>query len=252
MAQATTGVRGDGRGVGDVRPIEIQAGFLRHPEGSASIRLGNTWVICAATVEARQPPFLRDGTQGWVTAEYGMLPRSVGTRSMRGRPSGREMEIQRLIGRSLRAVTNLKGLPLHTITLDCDVIEADGGTRAAAITGAFVALCEACRWMVREGRIRQIPVGGQVAAISAGLVRGRLLCDLCYAEDAEATVDCNLVMTDDGRLVGVHADAETEPVPAATLEALSALARVGLERLFSAQREALGLPPAGPFEARAL
>jgi ribonuclease PH len=162
------------------------------------------------------------------------------------------MEIQRLIGRSLRAVTDLKGLPLHTITIDCDVIDADGGTRAAAITGAFVALCEACRWMVREGRIRVIPLPGQVAAISAGLVRGRLLCDLDYAEDSEATVDMNMVMTDDGRWVGVHADAETEPVPQATLDALLGLARGGLGRLFAAQREALGLPPDGPFDPRAL
>jgi ribonuclease PH len=252
MTQQPAGVRGDGRGPGEVRPVEIRADVLRHPEGSAAIRWGNTWVICTATVENRQPPFLRDRTQGWLTAEYGMLPRSVGSRAQRGRPSGRDMEIQRLIGRSLRAVTDLNGLPLHTITVDCDVIDADGGTRAAAITGAFVALCRACRWMVRDGRIRAVPLRGQVAAVSAGLVRGRLLCDLDYREDSEATLDLTVVMTHDGRLVGLQAAAETEPIPPATLDALLAQARPALDALFAAQREALGLGREGPFDPRAL
>jgi ribonuclease PH len=245
-------VRGDGRAPGEVRPVEIRAGYLHHPEGSASIRLGRTWVICAATVENRQPPFLHGRSQGWITAEYGMLPRSVGSRAPRGRASGRDMEIQRLIGRSLRAVTDLTGLPLHTITVDCDVIDADGGTRAAAVTGAFVALCEACRWMVRDGRIRRPPLRGQVAALSAGLVRGRLLCDLDYAEDSEAAVDLNAVLTDDGRMVGLHADAETEPVARELVDGLLALAREGALELFAAQRRALGLDPEQPFDPRAL
>jgi ribonuclease PH len=162
------------------------------------------------------------------------------------------MEIQRLIGRSLRTVTDLKGLPLHTITVDCDVIDADGGTRAAAVTGAFVALCEACRWMVREGRIRRPPLRGQVAAMSAGVVHGRLLCDLDYSEDSEATVDLNAVLTDDRRLVGLHADAETEPVAQEAIDGLLALAREGAAELFEAQRRALGLDPQQAFDPRGL
>jgi len=252
MTQPAESVRGDGRGPGTVRPVEIRAAFLRHPEGSASIRWGNTWVICTATVEDRLPPFLRGRSQGWITAEYSMLPRSVGSRTPRGRPSGRDMEIQRLIGRSLRAVTDLNGLPMHTITVDCDVIDADGGTRSAAVTGAFVAFCEACRWMVRDGRIRRIPIRRQVAAISTGLVHGQMLCDLSYAEDSEASVDMNVVMTDDGGLVGIHAAAETEPMPREALDSLLQIAQDGLSVLFAAQREALGLNPRGPFDPNLL
>jgi ribonuclease PH len=248
------GVRDDGRRPEELRPVRIEAAYLRHAEGSASIRMGNTWVVCAASVSDRQPQFLRqqDKTQGWVTAEYGMLPRSVDVRLARNRPSGRDAEIQRLVGRSLRCVSDLARLPLHTITLDCDVIEADGGTRVASITGAFVALCEACRWMVREGRIREIPIQTPVAAVSAGWVRGRPLCDLNYAEDAAATLDMSLIMTEDGRLVGLHATAESEPLREDQFEALRALARSSVPALFAEQKRALGLDPAQPFDPRAL
>ncbi len=252
MVGESGALRADGRRPEQVRPLVIEASFLRHAEGSASIRIGNTWVICAATVDDHLPPFLRNTTQGWITAEYGMLPRSVGTRAQRGRPSGRSMEIQRLVGRCLRTVVDLRGLPLHTITIDCDVIEADGGTRAAAVTGAFVALCEACRWMVREGRILKIPIRQQVAGISAGLVRGRWLCDLDYAEDSSASVDMNLIMTADDRLVGLHVAAETEPLTEASFQELLATAKQGLGELFAAQCGALGLDPLQPFDARAL
>ena len=250
----TSGLRANGRRPDEVRPVTIEAAFLKHAEGSASIRMGGTWVLCAATVSDRLPPFLRQKgkPQGWVTAEYGMLPRSVDVRLPRGRPAGRETEIQRLIGRSLRAVTDLDRLPLHTITLDCDVIEADGGTRAAAITGAFVALCEACRWMMREGRIRELPIRAPVAAVSAGWVHGRPLCDLDYAEDSTAAMDMTLVATEAGGWVGVHASAEQEPLRDDQFEALRDLARGGLRTLFAEQKRALGLDPQQPFDPRAL
>jgi ribonuclease PH len=247
--------RANGRGPGEVRPVTIEAGYLKHAEGSASIRVGNTWVLCAATVSDRQPAFLRQKErtqQGWVTAEYGMLPRSVDVRLPRGRPGGRETEIQRLIGRSLRAVTDLPRLPLHTITLDCDVIEADGGTRAAAITGAFVALCEACRWMMRDGRIRELPIREPVAAVSAGWVGGRPLCDLDYAEDSTAAMDMTLVATEAGGLVGLHASAEQAPLRDEEFVALRDLARGGLQTLFAEQKRSLGLDPQQPFDPRAL
>lgn len=248
------GVRADGRRPDESRPVAIETGFLRYAEGSASIRVGRTWVLCAASVDDRQPFFLKqqNTTRGWVTAEYGMLPRSVGTRLQRGRPAGRETEIQRLVGRSLRAVVDLARLPLHTITLDCDVIEADGGTRAAAITGAFVALCEACRWMVRAGRLREVPLIAPVAAISAGWVRGRPLCDLDHAEDAAAAMDLCLIMTEDGRWVGLHATAEAEPLREEAFTALREMARAALPALFAEQKRALGLDPSEPFDARRL
>ncbi|MBM3318911.1 MAG: ribonuclease PH [Candidatus Eisenbacteria bacterium] len=247
-------VRADGRRVDELRPVSIEAGFLGHAEGSASIRAGRTWVLCAATASDRQPFFLKaqNTTRGWVTAEYGMLPRSVGVRLQRNRPGGREAEIQRLVGRSLRAVTDLERLPLHTITLDCDVIEADGGTRAAAITGAFVALCEACRWMVRQGRLREIPILAPVAAVSVGWVRGRPLCDLDHAEDADAAMDMCLIMTEEGGWVGLHATAESRPLRDDQFTALHELARAALPKLFAEQKRALGLDPERPFEARAL
>jgi len=249
---AASGIREDGRAPGEIRPVEIKASYLQHAEGSASIRMGKTWVVCAATVEDRQPFFLKGTTRGWITAEYGMLPRSVDVRLSRRRHDGRGTEIQRMIGRCLRTVVDLGGLPLHTITLDCDVIEADGGTRSAAITGAFVALCEACRWMRSEGRILKIPIRAQLAAISAGWVRGRPLCDLSYPEDSAAAVDLNLVMTDGGRIAGVHAGAESEPMTEEAFSSLLGLAREGLEPLFRAQREALGLDPQSRFSPEAL
>lgn len=246
------GARADGRVPEDLRPIDIQASFLRQAEGSASVRLGRTWVVCSATVEDRQPPFLKGSSQGWVTAEYGMLPRSVNARLPRGRVSGRSMEIQRLIGRSLRSVVRLDRLPMHTITIDCDVIEADGSTRAAAITGAFVALCEACRWMVAHGRMLAVPIRGQIAAVSAGVVGGETLCDLTYEEDSRASVDMTLVMTADGRLVGLHAGVEGEPMAEEDLKPLMDHGKRALPTLFAAQRRALGIPLHGPFDAAML
>ncbi|MFH1143396.1 MAG: ribonuclease PH [Candidatus Eisenbacteria bacterium] len=242
-------MRKDGRLPEDPRPIEIRPGFLRHAEGSASIRAGHTWVICAATVEDRTPPFLKGTSRGWVTAEYGMLPRSVGTRMARGKPSGRSMEIQRLIGRCLRSVVDLDRLPQHTITIDCDVIEADGSTRAAAITGAFVALCEACRWMIADGRILKVPVRNDLAAVSVGLVRGQSYCDLTYEEDSAATIDMNVVMTSAGEMVGLHAGVEGAPIGPEVVQGLLGLAKGALPALFSAQRKALGMPLHGPFDS---
>lgn len=244
--------RKDGRRAEQLRRLKIESSFLRHAEGSASIHTGHTWVICAGTVADRQPAFLRGTSRGWVTAEYGMLPRSVENRMQRGRFSGRSEEIQRLVGRSLRTVTDLDGIPMHTLTIDCDVIEADGGTRAAAITGGFVALCQACRWMVREGRIRRVPIRDQVAAISLGLVGGRLLCDLTHEEDAAASVDMNLIMTAQGRFVGIHGSAEIEPFTGEELRKMLALAKRALKRVFAAQKRALGLDPREPFDALAL
>lgn len=247
----TTGVRGDGRRGDEIRPITIETPFLDHAEGSASIRMGRTWVVCAATVEERQPPWLKGTNRGWVTAEYGMLPRAVSRRRNR-EPGSRGLEIQRLVGRTLRAVVDLRGLPLHTLTLDCDVMNADGGTRTAAVTGAFVALCQACRWMASEGRILKIPIQDQVAGLGIGLVGGRVLSDLCYAEDSEAAVDTNLFMTASGQFVGIHASAEMSPFGADDLENFVQVAWPGFEQLFAAQREALGLPPDQPFRAAAL
>ncbi|MBD3235848.1 MAG: ribonuclease PH [Candidatus Eisenbacteria bacterium] len=244
--------RADGRSAAQPRRIKIESAFLAHAEGSASVRVGRTWVICAATVLDRQPPFLRGSGSGWVTAEYGMLPRAVENRLPRGRPSGRTEEIQRLIGRSLRTVVELEGLATQTVLVDCDVIEADGGTRAAAITGGFVALCEACRWMVRQGRIRRIPVREQLAAISVGRVGPAWLSDLTHAEDAAAAVDINLVLTAAGEIVGLHADGERAPFASAALETIVELARRGLRRTFTAQRRALGLDPSAPFEGAKL
>lgn len=252
MAQPAAGSRSDGRSPAQMRRIKIEPGFLAHAEGSAAVRMGKTWVVCAATVIDRQPAFLRGSGRGWISAEYGMLPRSVENRLARGRPSGRSEEIQRLVGRCLRTVVDLGGLAMQTIMIDCDVIEADGGTRAAAITGGFVALCEACRGMVREGRLRRIPVREQVAAISVGRVGGDWLSDLTHAEDAAASVDVNVVMTAAGRIVGLHADAETEPFAEVELRPMLSLAKRGLRRIFAAQLRALGLDAREPFDPRAL
>ncbi len=244
--------RKDGRGAKQPRKVMIETPYLRHPEGSASIRTGDTWVVCSATVEFRQPPFLKGTSRGWVTAEYGMLPRSVGSRRKRHDASGRDNDSRRLIGRCLRAVTDLNGIPEHTITLDCDVIEADGGTRAAAVTGAFVALCQACRWMVRNGRIFQPPIRDSVAGIGVGIVGGEVLCDLTYAEDSAADVDMNVFMTGGGRHVGLHGGAEGAPFTDQELRALLSSARGGLKRFFGAQKRALDLDPRAPFDPQKL
>jgi ribonuclease PH len=237
----------DGRKGDELRPVRIETGYLPWAEGSALIELGGTQVLCAATVEARQPAFLRGTQSGWVTAEYGMLPRSTKERTPReaaqGRQGGRTQEIQRLIGRALRAVTNLDVVGERTFTIDCDVLKADGGTRTAAITGAYVALHQALAKLVAEKQLGSVPLATEVAATSVGIVDGERLLDLCYEEDARAAVDFNVVMTGDGRFVEVQGTAEAEPFPRSEMEALLSLAEAGIRQLLEAQRKALASSP---------
>ncbi len=239
-----TYARTDGRAADELRPLRITPGFMPYAEGSALIEMGQTRVICTATLDERVPPFRRNTGQGWLTAEYAMLPRATQQRTQRetgrGGPSGRTHEIQRLIGRSLRAVTNLSRLGERTVTVDCDVLQADGGTRTAAITGAYVALVLACRRLVKENRLQALPVTGEVAAVSVGIVGGAPLLDLKYDEDSRAEVDMNVVCTGDGRFVELQGTAEGEPFTAEQTDALLALARAGLQTLFEAQRAAFG------------
>jgi len=236
--------RAHGRSLDALRPVNIELGYLRHAEGSALISMGDTRVLCAASVETRVPGFLRGTGQGWVTAEYGMLPRATHTRSereaARGRQGGRTMEIQRLIGRSLRAAIDLKRLGEQTITLDCDVIQADGGTRTAAITGGWLALSMAIEVMQRKGLLPTSPVQTQVAAISVGVLEGTALLDLEYTEDSVAGVDANVVMLGTGQLVEVQGTAEGEPFTRRDLDGLLDLAERGIKVLFEEQRAALG------------
>lgn len=223
--------------------MSIETGVARHAEGSALIAFGHTKVFCAASVEDRVPPFLKGSGSGWVTAEYGMLPRATHTRSAReaaqGRQGGRTHEIQRLIGRSLRSVVELRGLGERTITLDCDVLQADGGTRCAAITGACVGLAMALGRLTRENRIPRWPLRETVAAVSVGVCAGQAVLDLAYEEDSEADVDCNVVATASGALVELQATAERRPFSDEQLAELVALARKGLKRLRELQDEAL-------------
>lgn len=241
---ATPQQRSDGRRPDQMRSVRITPKYLAHAEGSALIELGNTVVLCAVSIEDRLPQFLRGTGSGWITAEYGMLPRSTATRTPReaatGRQGGRTHEIQRLIGRSLRAVANLDLLGERTFTVDCDVIQADGGTRTAAITGSFVALCQALETLQAKGQLSSLPVRGAVAAASVGRVEGIALLDLCYEEDSQAEVDFNIVMTDDGRFVEVQGAAEAGPFSRDTMDALLALAQQGIKGLFEAQKLALG------------
>jgi ribonuclease PH len=236
-------MRPSGRAPDVLRPVSIEPGFARHAEGSALIRMGGTEVLCAASVEARVPGFMRNSGLGWVTAEYGMLPRATHTRgereAARGKQSGRTQEIQRLIGRSLRAVTNRAAMGEMTITLDCDVLNADGGTRCAAITGAWVALSLAFRHLVRMNVLKASPMVGQVAAVSCGLADGQPVLDLDYAEDSTADADANFVLTDAVGLVEVQATAEKTPFSDAQFQGLMALARLGTAQLFALQRAAL-------------
>ena len=234
-------MRLDGRRDDAIRRVTIQRGVIKNAEGSALIKMGDTHVLCTATVEDKVPPFLKDTGGGWVTAEYGMLPRSTPSRTPRERGSfaGRSQEIQRLIGRSLRCVTDLEGLGARTITLDCDVIQADGGTRTASITGAFVALVDALSHLKELGLIKKIPVRDYVAAVSVGLVDGKPLLDLTYEEDARAEVDMNFVMTGDGRYVEVQGTAERLPFSEELLIAMSKLAKKGIERLIAKQKRVL-------------
>jgi ribonuclease PH len=236
-------MRPSGRAPDALREVSFSTGFARHAEGSCLIRMGGTEVLCAASVEGRVPPFLRGKGEGWVTAEYGMLPRATHTRgdreAARGKQSGRTQEIQRLIGRSLRAVVDRKALGEMTVTLDCDVLNADGGTRCAAITGAWVALSLALNKLVENRVIAQSPLLGQVAAVSCGLVAGAPMLDLDYAEDSDADADANFVLTEGG-IVEIQGTAERAPFSDAQFADLMRLARLGTGQLYALQRAALG------------
>jgi ribonuclease PH len=237
-------MRIDGRNPGDLRPIKIERNVLRHAEGSALIELGRTRVLCAATVEESAPPFLKNSGTGWVTAEYGMLPRATATRTpreaARGRQEGRTLEIQRLIGRSLRAVTELDRFGERTIRLDCDVLEADGSTRTASVTGAYVALVDAFRTLRSRNLVSALPIREPLAAVSVGLVGGRALLDLCYEEDSSALVDLNVIMTERGEIVEIQGTGEERPFSRNTLVELLDLAEGGVRALLAAQKAALG------------
>ncbi len=236
-------MRASGRDFDALRDVSFSTGFSHHAEGSCLIRMGGTEVLCAASVEARVPPFMRNSGQGWVTAEYGMLPRATHTRgdreAARGKQSGRTQEIQRLIGRSLRAVVDRAALGEMTITLDCDVLNADGGTRCASITGAWVALNIALKHLVAMNVIKAVPLIGQVAAVSCGLVDGRAVLDLDYAEDSGAEADANFVLTDGGGIVEIQGTAEKSAFSEAQFLELMALAKLGTSRLFAMQRAAV-------------
>jgi len=236
-------MRNDGRSAAQLRPVTITRHFTRHAEGSVLIEFGDTKVICTASVEESVPPFLRGKGTGWVTAEYSMLPRATNTRSPReaakGKQSGRTLEIQRLIGRSLRAVTDMTILGERSVTIDCDVIQADGGTRTASITGAYIALHDAFSTLVASGKICKLPLKEKVAAISVGMFKGKSLLDLNYLEDSSAAVDMNFVMTSSGRLVEVQGTAEEEPFTFEQMDAMRSLAATGIEQLFELQKEAL-------------
>lgn len=233
-------MRQGGRKDDEIRPVTITRGYLKYAEGSALIDLGDTKVLCAASVEERVPQFLKDSGQGWITAEYGLLPRSTTTRSAReavaGRVSGRTAEIQRLIGRSLRGIADLKRLGERTIVVDCDVMQADGGTRAAAVTGGFVALADSVRLLREQGKIKEDPLLDYVAAISVGTVEGRILLDLSYAEDSIAEVDMNVVMTGAGKFVEVQGTGEESPFSREQLDAMLTLAAQGIQDLVQLQR----------------
>lgn len=240
-----TKTRADGRAADALRAVRIQRHFTRHAEGSVLISFGDTQVLCTASVEERVPPHRRGSGGGWVTAEYGMLPRATHTRGDReaakGKQSGRTQEIQRLIGRSMRAVFDLSKLGERTLQLDCDVIQADGGTRTAAITGAYVAAHDACSWLLAQGLIKESPLTAQVGAISVGIVDGVPLLDLAYTEDSACDTDMNVVMTDAGGFIELQGTAEGRTFSRAELDALLGLAEKGIRELHQAQRSALGL-----------
>lgn len=238
--------RVDGRGDGDLRPVTIEPGFVSSATGSALISCGGTRVICTASIAEGVPRWREGRGLGWLTAEYGMLPASTGQRRPRdinkGRLDGRIVEIQRLIGRSLRGVVDNAALGERTVSIDCDVLEADGGTRCASITGGFVALALACRRLVEDGELERVPLTGEIAAVSCGIVDGRPMLDLNYPEDSTAEVDANVVMTGDGGLVEVQATAEGMPLERAHLDELLELAAAGINELRAAQDEAIGSP----------
>jgi ribonuclease PH len=234
--------RKDGRAWDQLRPITITPGYQKYAEGSALIEMGTTKVLCAASLEEKVPAFMRGQGKGWVTAEYSMLPRATNTRNTReretGKISGRSQEIQRLIGRSLRAVTDLDALGERTVNIDCDVIQADGGTRTAAITGSYVALNQALQILVKNRVLTQVPLLCPVAAISVGILNDELLLDLCYEEDFAADVDFNVVLTSQGGLVEIQGATEADPFPRHQVDEVLSLASRGMESLFRVQREA--------------
>jgi ribonuclease PH len=237
-------MRPSGRAADEIRPVVFTPDFTRHAEGSVLAEFGGTRVLCTASIEDRVPPWMRGKGSGWVTGEYGMLPRATHTRSgreaARGKQSGRTMEISRLIGRSLRAITNMDALGERTVTLDCDVIQADGGTRTAAISGAYVALALALDRMVEAGDLRKHPLFGRVAAISVGIYRGDAVLDLDYDEDSEAETDMNVVMNDAGRYIEIQGTAEGHAFAEDELSSMLALAKAGIEHVVGKQSEALG------------
>ena len=233
--------RAQNRQPGELRPCTITHPFILHPEGSCLITSGNTQVICTASVEERQPRWMREQNQGWITAEYGMLPRATHERtsreSTRGKQGGRTLEIQRLIGRSLRSVVDMKQLGKRTIWVDCDVIQADGGTRTAAITGAFIAVMDACRWLKEHNRIKTLPITDFLAAVSCGIVNGVPLLDLDYQEDSRCETDMNFVMTGSGNFVEIQGTAEGKPFSRTEFDTLSQLAEKGIGQLIAIQRK---------------
>lgn len=236
-------MRPSGRSAEQVRPIKITRHYTKHAEGSVLVEFGETKVLCNATIDESVPRFLKGQNQGWITAEYGMLPRATNSRTQReaakGKQTGRTMEIQRLIARSLRAMVDLELLGEYTITLDCDVIQADGGTRTASITGACVALVDAINTLITNGKIKENPIKSLVAAVSVGIVNGEALCDLEYIEDSNAETDMNVVMTDDGRIIEVQGTAEGEPFSHEELLTLLELAKNGIKTITEAQKQAL-------------
>lgn len=236
-------MRPSGRAPNQLRAIQFTRGFTQHAEGSVLVEFGDTRVLCTASIEERVPPWLRNKNRGWVTAEYGMLPRATGSRTdreaARGRQQGRSIEIQRLIGRSLRAVVDLEALGERRVVLDCDVLQADGGTRTAAITGGYVALADAITTLIKAGKVRRNPLHGQVAAVSVGIYQGTPVLDLDYAEDSEAETDMNIVMNDASHFIEVQGTAEGHAFRRAELDAMLDLASDGIDALASAQRAAL-------------
>lgn len=234
-------MRTDGRKPTQLRPLRITPGYLKTADGSVLIEVGDTKVICTAKLEERVPPFLRNSGKGWITAEYGMLPGSsqtrIGRESSRGKVGGRTHEIQRLIGRSLRAVADLRSLGERTIWIDCDVIQADGGTRTASITGAYVALAQAIRAWLARGIINVDPIKDLVAAVSIGIIEGKILLDLCYEEDSKADVDMNFVMTGSGKFIEVQGTAESAPFTKKQMERMAEIAQQGIKELLKTQKK---------------
>jgi ribonuclease PH len=237
-------MRIDGRKPNELRTVKITPSYIKTADGSVLIEMGGTRVICTAKLEDRVPPFLRNSGKGWITAEYGMLPGSsqqrIGRESSRGKVGGRTHEIQRLIGRSLRAIADLKSLGERTIWIDCDVIQADGGTRTASITGAYVAVAEAVRGWLSKGIITNDPVKDAVAAVSIGIVDGKVLLDLCYEEDSKADVDMNFVMTGSGKFIEVQGTAESAPFTRKQMERMAEIAQDGIKELMKTQKKIIG------------